>query len=124
MKFRLYRLNEVELIMKQIEMLLIEHNCAKEKKLDLALCIREGLNNGILHGNGGDETKEVLLDINFEQKCCVFTIHDCGDGIEKKERNKEVDGLSESGRGLMLMQELLDQLECGKGYIKGKMDLE
>jgi len=123
-EYKLFRLDEVDRVMKEIGQLLVEHSCSKEKLLDLALCIREGLNNAILHGNGCDETLPACIVLDFVQNDCVFTIKDCGDGIQKKENDETEDLLSESGRGLMLMEALLDKLEYGKGYVSGKMSLE
>lgn len=123
-EYKLQRLDEVDGVMKEIGKLLIEENCSREKFLDLALCIRESLNNAILHGNGGDESLPVCVMVDFAQRSCLFTVKDCGSGVAEEAKDEEVDLLSESGRGLLLMKELLDELEFGTGYVSGKMSLE
>ena len=122
-EYQLYQLDEVDQVMGQIATEMLGSVKKREKLLDLALCIREGLNNALLYGRV-DTEHPVILEISWNNKECHFVIYDNGDGVSEAQSNAEPDMLSESGRGLMIMQELLRELSFEKGVIRATMDLE
>lgn len=86
-------------------------NVAEEKQIDLKLCIMEAVQNALLYG--GDEstlpTVQVRWSCDAEGFC--FTVEDNGSGIPQHLRSESYEeGLRESGRGLLLMRSILDEL--------------
>ena len=87
-------------------------NVAEEKQVDLKLCVMEAVQNALLHG--GSETvlpkAQIIWQCNAEQFC--FTVEDNGAGIPLELRNREYqETLMESGRGLLLMHAILDEVK-------------
>ena len=84
---------------------------AEEKQIDLKLCIMEAVQNALLHG--GSETvlpkAQVMWKCDAKQFC--FTVEDNGAGIPLDVRENEyTETLKESGRGLLLMHAILDEV--------------
>lgn len=86
-------------------------NITEEKQVDLKLCIIEAVQNALLHG--GSET--VLPKAQIMWRCTAeafsFTVADNGPGVPEYIRNGAYEEtLKESGRGLLLMRSILDEL--------------
>ena len=86
-------------------------NISEEKQVDIKLCIMEAVQNALLHG--GSETvlpkARGMWKCDAEQFC--FTVEDNGAGIPLDIRENEyTETLKESGRGLLLMHAILDEV--------------
>ena len=86
-------------------------NITEEKQVDLKLCVMEAVQNALLHG--GSET--VLPKAQIVWQCDAeqfrFTVEDNGSGVPLEVRDKEYqETLMESGRGLLLMHTILDEV--------------
>lgn len=86
-------------------------NISEEKQVDIKLCIMEAVQNALLHG--GSEMvlpkARVMWKCDAEQFC--FTVEDNGAGIPLDIRENEyTETLKESGRGLLLMHVILDEV--------------
>lgn len=83
-----------------------------EKQMDLQLCLMEAISNGIIHGNQGRMEKRVKVSWCCSPQGFSFAVEDEGEGFspEKRKASAASWSLSEHGRGLMLMQELLDEV--------------
>ena len=86
-------------------------NISEEKQVDIKLCIMEAVQNALLHG--GSEMvlpkARVMWKCDAEQFC--FTVEDNGAGIPLDIRENEyTETLKESGRGLLLMHAILDEV--------------
>ena len=86
-------------------------NISEEKQVDIKLCIMEAVQNALLHG--GSETvlpkARVMWKCDAEEFC--FTVEDNGAGIPLDIRENEyTETLKESGRGLLLMHAILDEV--------------
>lgn len=85
----------------------------EEKQMDIRLCIMEALQNALLHGFS-DEQKLVSVQVSWQcnQQEFRFTVEDDGPGVPIDLRNPEWDNasLEEHGRGLLLMQAILDEV--------------
>ena len=84
---------------------------AEEIQVDLKLCIMEAVQNALLHG--GIEPAmpkvQIMWQCDAEQFC--FTVEDNGIGVPLEVRNGEyTETLKESGRGLLLMRTILDEV--------------
>lgn len=96
-----------------------------EKQMDLQLCLIEAISNGIVHGNQGHSEKKVKVRWCCSTQGFSFAVEDEGEGLsqEKREIKAVSRSLSEHGRGLMLMQEILDEVWFNKqgNMICGKL---
>lgn len=124
MECSLKAVEEIDIFIKQMVRYLKEHAVNKEQCLDIALCLRESVNNAFLYGNinGEDRCVKVCYEINAD--CFMFWVYDCGDKKLELCQKKEEDLLSEHGRGLLLMRELLDEMYFEKGAVGGKLTLK
>ncbi|MDX2248836.1 MAG: ATP-binding protein [Bacteroidia bacterium] len=102
----------------EVEMAIDEIRSELEFKEDVygnvMVAVTEAVNNGIVHGNKGDESKKIYL--NFEMLNSyrlVVKVQDEGDGFDPKyladpTSPENIENIG--GRGVFLMQHLSDQL--------------
>lgn len=85
----------------------------------LCLCLDEALVNAILHGNEGDETAKVQVQLGVEGDRWVLCIDDQGQGFVPDQDVPDPEDsdslLLEHGRGIRLMREWLDELTYYRG---------
>jgi serine/threonine-protein kinase RsbW len=93
--------------------------CACGHELDVELAMREALANAILHGAGNDPSRNV--------ECCVacddvhgmlVVVRDPGEGFDPQKLPNPLIGenvFSEHGRGVFLINQLMDQVEYKRG---------
>jgi anti-anti-sigma factor len=73
------------------------------------LVVDEALTNAIVHGNQSDPAKTVRLRLFADEERWGAIVEDQGEGFERE--TPDADGsLKESGRGIMLMDEYLEEL--------------
>lgn len=102
----------------QIESVIEEIKSELDVKADvygnMMVAVTEAVNNGILHGNEGDESKKVYVDFEVKNQFRLsVTVRDEGSGFDP-------DSLSDptapenleniGGRGVFLMQHLSDEI--------------
>ena len=97
--------------------LLQEHlnllSVSKDQQMDLRLCLMGAVQNGLLYGEpteGGNA--EVHVSWQCDEKGIAFSVEDNGPGVPMELRNRSWDvlDLEEHGRGILLMQTVLDEL--------------
>ncbi|PJA95753.1 MAG: ATP-binding protein [Ignavibacteriales bacterium CG_4_9_14_3_um_filter_34_10] len=91
-----------------------EANVDPTKLNSLALSVAEASSNSIIHGNKRDITKNVLIEIEFDDKYFSISLTDEGKGfdISKVPDPTEPENiLKESGRGIHIMKSFLDDLK-------------
>jgi serine/threonine-protein kinase RsbW len=90
----------------------------------LEVCIVEAVNNSILHAYRGEPAHRVELEINLTSGELVFDVWDSGTSGDAAKINadhrgdlevSEDKGLSENGRGLAIIQEIMDSSEYTPG---------
>lgn len=102
------QLESMEIQLKQIMTIL---QMPQEKQLDLQLCLLEVIHNGLVHGNQQRQDKQVLVQWRYRNGEFVFAVTDEGTGfIPAVETIWPEDILAEDGRGLMLLNLLLDNV--------------
>ncbi len=96
------------------------HKATKHVHLDevhfhkLLVAATEAVNNAIIHGNGADPAKSVLVSCTLTKHYMFLSIRDEGKGFNPETIPNplhEENLLKESGRGVFLMRTLMDEVE-------------
>ena len=95
----------------------MECACGHEGEIDLAL--REALANAVIHGAGSDPGKTVECRVACEeQHGMLIVVSDPGDGFDPAQVADPLHGeniYSDHGRGIFLINRLMDQVEYKRG---------
>lgn len=83
--------------------------------LNVPVALTEALSNAILRGNGDDRSKQVRVRAHVDDRALVMEVADEGNGFDYSSCMRDPtapENLSrEDGRGLYLMQRLMDRVE-------------
>ena len=83
--------------------------------LNVPVALSEALSNAILYGNGEDPGKHVFVRARVDEEQLVLEVADEGSGFDLEEETNDPTQLEnlerEDGRGLFLMQQLMDRVE-------------
>lgn len=85
---------------------------------EIKLIVNELIINGAIHGNEMSNKKSVYLNIDFQNDMLLIRVRDEGDGIEFDESEYDPSKMSSHGRGLVLVNGLVDKLEMEKNIIR------
>ena len=119
MKTTLASLDDSEKFISEIKRYLKYYKINAEQSMDIVLCLRAGINNAFLHGKN-KSLPQVEVCWEIRDNIFAFLITDGGGDVPKIPENM-TDALSEHGRGLYLMQALLDEMYLEKGAVGGKL---
>ncbi|HSL16394.1 MAG TPA: ATP-binding protein [Methylomirabilota bacterium] len=93
--------------------------CAVGKELDVEIALLEALANAVKHGCGGDASKTVEVCVACEEgQGMLIVVRDPGGGFEPGEIPSPVTGenlFSDHGRGIFLINQLMDEVEYRGG---------
>ncbi|HEX9120918.1 MAG TPA: ATP-binding protein [Terriglobales bacterium] len=93
--------------------------CAKGHEFEIEVGIREALANAIKHGCGGDPSKQVRCCVACdESRGMLIVVSDPGHGFDPTTVRSPLIGqqlYSEHGRGLYLINQLMDQVWFSDG---------
>lgn len=84
----------------------------------LTLCLDEVVVNAMLHGNEGEPTLEVELRLWGQDEYWILQVDDRGEGFHREQVPDPDDDSSlllEHGRGILIMQQWLDELRYYRG---------
>jgi serine/threonine-protein kinase RsbW len=107
--------------------------CGKGHEMEIELAIREALANAVKHGAGGDASKEVRCCVACdESRGMLIIVSDPGNGFDPATVPSPLLGeqlFSDHGRGLYLINQLMDQVWFSQGgtqihMLKVAKDLE
>ena len=77
------------------------------------MAVREAVTNAVLHGNGGDESKPVEVNLSGTDEGLVVTVRDRGEGFDPEQvadPTREENLLKASGRGILFMRTFMDEV--------------
>jgi serine/threonine-protein kinase RsbW len=80
---------------------------------DLAISVTEIVNNAILHGNAGDKTKQVSVNISIDENLIEVIVKDQGKGFNPDNVPNPLDEanlLNKVGRGIFIVRSLMDSV--------------
>jgi serine/threonine-protein kinase RsbW len=91
------------------------HFGPQQLTLNVPVALTEALSNAILRGNRDDPRKRVYVRVRVDQSTLIIEVRDEGPGFDIDECTIDPTTperlLSEEGRGLFLMQKLMDSVE-------------
>ena len=89
-------------------------NCGEGKETEIELAVNEALANAIVHGCENDPTKSVQVSVFCdESKGMIIVVRDPGGGFDPAQIPSPVVGeqlYSEHGRGIFLINQLMDEV--------------
>jgi serine/threonine-protein kinase RsbW len=94
----------------------IECGVPEEATFGIDLAVREAVANAIKHGNQFAETKQVQITFETSPKNFVVTVQDEGTGFDiasVPDPTNPENLLKESGRGILFMQNFMDEVSWG-----------
>ena len=99
-----------------------------EEKLHLLLvAVTEAVNNGIIHGNKNDETKDVTLTCGMKGKALTVKVKDEGEGFDPDTVTNPLHDdnlLRTGGRGVFLMKSFMQSVKYNKKGNEGTLVLK
>jgi serine/threonine-protein kinase RsbW len=81
---------------------------------DIAISVSELVNNAIAHGNAGDDSKRVIVEIDRNSDSVSISVRDEGAGFNPNELDDplaEENLMKEVGRGIFIVKSLMDTVE-------------
>lgn len=87
------------------------------KLLEIKLIVNELVINGALHGNELSEKKAVFLRIDLNDEAIKISVSDEGKGFDYKIENYNPKEMRSTGRGLLLVYNLADDMELVKNKV-------
>ena len=107
---------QIEGIVAQVVRRCEEHRfAARHLTLNVPVALTEALSNAILRGNGEDTAREATVRADVSDRPLVLEVEDEGAGFDLEACTEDPTTaenlLREDGRGLFLMQRLMDRVE-------------
>jgi serine/threonine-protein kinase RsbW len=99
--------------------LVAEMTCGEGREFEIETAIREALANAIVHGCGEDSKQTVRVSVGCdESRGMIIVVRDPGPGFDPAELPSPVEGenlFAESGRGIYLINRLMDEVRFRAG---------
>ena len=108
------RLENVELVQIAIESSLAQLQLSDDDAHQIGISIREAVANAIKHGNQGDVSKLVRVDLGIDNGDLLIRVQDQGVGFDENGVPNPLEPenlLRRNGRGILLMKQYMDQIE-------------
>lgn len=93
------------------------HGISDEEEIDLLVALQEGLANAVFHGCGDDRSKQLECRVEVDPSEINIVIRDPGPGFNTSVGDLAEDGtnLTQHGRGILLMRNLMDEITYRQG---------
>lgn len=105
---------------------IVKHmQCAEGKEDAIELALAEALANAVVHGCGCDPSKIIECDVACdEERGMLIVVRDPGTGFDPANLPNPVQGqqvFSDHGRGIYLINQLMDEVDFQKGGTEIRM---
>jgi serine/threonine-protein kinase RsbW len=108
----------VDPVVRSVMNVVRETQCATGREDAIELALTEALANAVVHGAGGDPTKIVECDVACDQRHgMVIVVRDPGPGFDPSriaDPCQEQNIFSDHGRGIFLINQLMDEVQFHK----------
>jgi serine/threonine-protein kinase RsbW len=96
---------------------LTEHGVSGEEEIDMLLALQEALANAVFHGCGDDASKTIRSTVEITPEEIKIIVLDPGAGFDTSPTDSTEDdiNLTEHGRGILLMRNLMDEISYHQG---------
>jgi serine/threonine-protein kinase RsbW len=106
-------------VVERVMELVDEMKCAEGKHFEIETALREALANAIVHGAGNDASKLIELCVACDmERGMLIVVRDPGPGFDPGNIPDPVFGhnvYSEHGRGIFLINQLMDEVKFERG---------
>jgi serine/threonine-protein kinase RsbW len=106
-------------VVERVMELVAEIECSKGKEFEIEMALREALANAVLHGAKDDPSKQIQLCVACdEQRGMLIIVRDPGPGFNPDQVPSPVMGeniFSDHGRGIYLINQLMDEVRYERG---------
>jgi serine/threonine-protein kinase RsbW len=120
--------SEIDPVAEEVMSAVNEMGCAAGKTFEIETALREALANAFVHGCGGDPDKEVQVCVSCDEgRGVLIVVRDPGPGFDPASIPSPVMGeniYSEHGRGIYLINRLMDEVTFRKGGTEIHMKAE
>jgi len=111
--------NLISPVVEEVMRVVKDMGCAAGQEFDIELALREALANAIKHGGGNDPSKQIECCVACDrERGMLIVVRDPGSGFDPDELPSPVQGrnlLSTHGRGIFLINQLMDEVRFEKG---------
>jgi serine/threonine-protein kinase RsbW len=111
--------NAISPVVESVMRIVTEMGCAAGKEFEIELALREALANAIEHGSGHDPSKEIQCCVACDHtRGMLIVVRDPGPGFDPAQIPSPVVGtnlFSTGGRGIFLINQLMDEVRFEKG---------
>jgi anti-sigma regulatory factor (Ser/Thr protein kinase) len=108
------RFENIELVQAVVEDLLVRLELGEDDRHWIGLAVREAVANAIKHGNGGDATKQVEVEVRVGEADVEVAVRDEGQGFDPGSVADPLapeNLLRPGGRGIFYMKSLMDDVD-------------
>jgi serine/threonine-protein kinase RsbW len=117
--------NAISPVVDNVMKIVREMGCAEGKEFEVELALREALANAVVHGCGNDSKREVECCVACdENRGMLIVVRDPGRGFDPAALPSPVEGqniFSTHGRGIYLINQLMDEVHFEKGGTEIRM---
>ncbi len=117
--------NAIGLVVERVMEIARGMQCAEGKEFEVELAIQEALANAVKHGCKGDPSKMVQFCVACDQnRGMLMIVRDPGEGFDPRSIPDCIVGenvYSEHGRGIFLINRLMDQVSFERGGTEIRM---
>lgn len=110
-------LNSIQTFLNNISENLLKYIHDDEQFFDIKLILNELVVNGATHGNKNSIDKKVFLDMELTSRGIKIQVRDEGSGIDFDIKSYDVNERKCSGRGLVIVDALTDNLICRENEV-------
>ena len=106
-------------VVDQVMGMVREMGCAKGHEFEIEMALREALANAIIHGAKRDPSKKIEFCVACDEaRGMLIVVRDPGPGFDPASLPSPVNGqqiFSEHGRGIFLINQLMDEVRFERG---------
>ena len=111
--------NAISPVVGKVMAIVTEMGCAAGREFEIELALREALANAVEHGSGHDPSKQVQCCVACDQaRGMLIVVRDPGPGFDPASIPSPIVGqnlFSTGGRGIYLINQLMDEVRFEKG---------
>jgi len=113
------RVRDISPAVDRIMKVVAQMECSQGKEFEIRTGLQEALANAVVHGCGEDPDKKVQVCVGCDEaRGMIIVVRDPGEGFDPQELPSPLVGqhlYSEHGRGIYLINQLMDEVRFERG---------